>query len=227
MRPPNPSTQKGALKGAASHPTGVVKKKVVPLGSADWYSVAYGSILPNKVFFSPGGIKIQVRSSASPLIYSMAKHPLKITEVTVKGYVNRLPNIHPVEKQGEASGDDFTLRLGLVLPGSHTLNWYQKLFAPGWILKMHSLAPRRQGIDYIYFLNAVLSPALLGKSRTHPLSTYIKEYYVWLMNRPGVFSFSHKFPHALPVVGLWLASDGDDTGSTFDLEIHKLVLSYF
>ena len=91
---------------------------------------------------------------------------------------------------------------------------------------MYDLAPKNQGIDHIYFLSAVLSPTLLNVQRTHPLSQYIKEHYVWLMNKPGDFSYSYHFQNPKQTVALWISSDGDDTQSEFNLAIKKISLLF-
>ena len=197
----------------------------IPFNSNKWHSLKYSSLPANTVTFLPHSISIDVHHSASPLIYPMTDNPLFIKEISIKGEVNQLVNIEPPEKQGEKNLDDFNLRLGLVLLGDKRLSWYEELLAPEWIKKMFNLAPKDQGIEHIYFLNAVLSPALLNRTRTHPLSEYIKEHYIWLMNTPGAFSYSHAFQKPKHTGGLWMAVDGDDSQSEFTLKIQEISIT--
>lgn len=209
-------------------PSAAQKKGItqpILFSSNKWHSLAYRSIPANTVTFSSDSISIKVKNSASPLIYPMTENPLFIKEISIKGEMSQLVNIKAAEQQGEKNMDDFNLRLGLVLLGDKKPSWYEEFFAPEWVKKMFELAPEDQGIDHIHFLNAVLSPALLNKTRTHPLSEYIKEHYVWLMNKIGPFSYSHTFQQAKHTGALWIAVDGDDSQSEFILKIQEISIT--
>ena len=190
--------------------------------SSKWQSLEFSSIPANVVDFSPQRISIQVNQSASPLIYPMMSEFPSIKKISIKGKVNQLVNVQPVEKQGKPGFDDFNLRLGLVLLGSKRLKWHERLLAAEWVKTLFDLAPENQGVDHIYFLNAVLSKSQQGKKRTHPLSEYIQENNVWLMNKVGDFSYSHTFPSPQKTGALWVSVDGDDTKSKFHLEIKEI-----
>ena len=197
----------------------------IPFDSDKWHSLTYSSIAANTVTFSSDNISIKVNHSASPLIYPMTEKPLFIKEISIKGEVSQLVNIDPPEKQGEKNLDDFNLRLGLVLLGDKKPSLLEELFAPDWVKKMFELAPKDQGIEHIYFLNAVLSPSLVNKTRSHPLSEYIKEHYAWLMNKIGPFSYSHTFSKPKYTGALWIAVDGDDSQSNFILKIQEITIT--
>ena len=202
-----------------------VASVLVPFDSNQWHSLRYRSIPSNVVQFFKERILIKVKNSASPLIYPMTNQPLLLTGIAIEGKIDRLIHISTPQQQGKQGLDDFILRFGLVLMGHKRLNWFQRSIAPEWIIKMYDLAPKNQGIDHIYFLNAVQSPTLLNVKRTHPLSEYIKEHYVWLMNKSGEFSYSYRFPKPKQTAALWISSDGDDTQSEFNLEIKKISLA--
>lgn len=198
----------------------------ISFDSNRWHALSYSSLPSHKISFSPNALLIDVKSSASPLIYPMTNDPKAVTGISIKGHVDRLVNIPDAKKQGEEGWDDFNLRVGLVLLGSNRLNWVQKGFAPDWVKKMFNLAPKEQGIKHIYFLNAVLSPALLNKQRSHPLEKdYLKEHYAWLMDKPGAFSYSQTFNQALLTGALWISVDGDDTKSSFKIKIQEIILN--
>ncbi len=221
----NPEEKEKASSTQSSKDSSSSQKTfVVPFQSDQWHSLEYSSIPSHEVTFASDHIQIKVRSSASPLIYPMKDNPLLVKQVSIKGVVSQLLNISPAEKQGEKGLDDFNLRVGLVLLGAKRLEWYQKLTAADWIKQMFALAPKDQGIDHVYFLNGVLSPSLVNKKRTHPLSKYIKEHYVWLMNQSGVFDYTYTLEQPRKTVALWISVDGDDTGSNFDLKINNITL---
>lgn len=186
-----------------------------------WISLNFRGIPQHSITYSPQKMTIEVRSSASPLIYSLESFP-SLSQISVKGRVSQLVKVSPSEKQGDENLDDFNLRVGLVLLGENTLRWYQRATAPGWVKQMFDLAPSGQGIDHIYFLNAVLSPQKLNQTRTHPLSEYIREENAWLMNQTGEFSYTHSFETPQKIGALWISVDGDDTQSDFDLDFTEI-----
>lgn len=203
-------------------------EKYIPVDSkGSWYILKYDSLPANHVTFSGNGLSIKVDKSASPLIYPLTEDPLLIEKVSIAGHVNKLVSIKNPDQQGRKSFDDFNLRLGFVLLGSNRLSWLKRQLAAKWIREMYNLAPKNQGIDHIEFLNAVLSPNRLHIVRTHPLSEHIKERNVWLMDKPGAFSYSHIFSNPRHTVALWISVDGDDTGSSFTLNIKQIQLEGF
>lgn len=200
-------------------------EKHIPLDSkGKWYVLKYDSLPANHVTFSDNGLSIKVDRSASPLIYPLTDNPFLIEKVSIVGHVDKLVSIKNPDQQGQKGFDDFNLRFGLVLLGSNRLNWVMRQIAAKWIKEMYNLAPKNQGIDHIDFLNAVLSPNLLNIIRTHPLSEYFKERNVWLMDKPGTFSYSHTFSNPRHTVALWISADGDDTKSSFTLNIKHIQL---
>ena len=104
----------------------------------------------------------------------MTDSPPSIQTLSIKGTVDQLVNIPSPEKQGEKNWDDFNLRLGLVLLGSHTLKWYQEVLAADWVKEMFKLAPEGQGIDRIYFLNAIIFP--ISKKQNKNTSSFKIHY---------------------------------------------------
>lgn len=197
----------------------------IDFNSDKWQALEYSSLPPHKIQFLSNKMFITVFGSASPLIYPMANDPQAITKISIKGHVDQLVQIAKPDQQGKKGFDDFNLRVGLVLLGSTKLSWLKRTVAPKWVRKMFDLAPKNQGIDHIYFLNAVLSPLLLNQKRTHPLSEYIKEEYVWLMDKTGAFSYSKEFQKPQWTGALWVSVDGDDTKSNFQIEIQEIILT--
>ena len=196
---------------------------LVPLSdSSDWQTLQYSKIRPHKLEFSQKGLTINVNGSAMPIIYPFKK-AAEINRITISGRVDKLINLPQGKTQGEKGSDDFIIKLGLVLPGKETLNWFQKAIAADWIITLFELASESEGVDHILFLNAVQNREELNKKRNHPLGKGLMiEENKWLLEESGEFSFSAEYPDGKNVLALWLSTDGDDTQSDFTLIIDKI-----
>ncbi len=209
---------------------------LVPLdGDNRWELLKFSNLPENKTVFTGKEMKISVQSSASPIIYPFFEAK-KVKKVTVRGRLNGRIQLNN-KTQGESGADDFELRLGLVLAGNKKLNRFQKFIAADWIKRLHNLVPVNSrsnigpnsgsdnGIDKIFFLNAVQDKQKVGTSRVHPLSDLIMETYAWHMEREGNFDFSYLFDKEVKAVALWLSIDGDDTKSNFEVIIKNIIIN--
>lgn len=197
---------------------------LVPIDSADqWQSLEFKKIPLNSVEFKAEKLTVNVKSSASPLIFPL-KQAVNVKGVRVKGSVNRLIAFKDPNQQGQKGIDDYIFRYGLVIPGEKTLNWATRMVAASWVKKLYSLAPKGMGLDHIYFLNLGQSQENHGRERTHPLSDLMKEKNEWIISQSGKFDLSADFQKPKPVAAIWLSMDGDDTKSEFQVEIEKLEL---
>lgn len=197
----------------------------MPLKSAEnWQNLSFSKIPSNQVEFTGDGIRVEVKKSASPLIFPL-QSPKFIQGLKVKGQVSHLIAFKDPLNQGEKGLDDCILRVGLVIPGEKKLNWATKLVAADWVKKLYSLAPEGSGIDHIYFLNLVQSEELKGNERTHPLSELIREKNEWVIHGAGEFELSADFLKAKKVAALWISIDGDDTGSQYTVDISNIEFS--
>ncbi|MEO0334878.1 MAG: hypothetical protein AAF202_00680 [Pseudomonadota bacterium] len=188
-----------------------------------WQNLQFSKIPSNKVGFAETGLSVEVKKSASPLIFPL-KEPKKVSSVSIKGKVNRL--IEFTEKiQGEKGADDYVLRLGFVIPGKKTLNWAQRQIAADWVLKLFSLAPKDSGVDHIYFLNLGQRDEDRGREREHPLSDLIKEKNEWVIKEAGAFELTAEFEKPKKVAAIWISIDGDDTKASFTTQIDSIVLN--
>lgn len=203
---------------------------VVPLNSdLGWQILSYKKIAANTVAFSAAGMNVKVKSSASPIIYKLPQVN-EVEKITVKGRLKGQMKLSAeVAKQGAKGFDDFVFRVGLVVPGNKKLNFFQRKIAPNWVLQLHKLAPADSGVDRIEFFNVVNDKSLLGQKRTHPLSDLIVENFVWqapAMTENGTeFEFVYELPQKMQAAALWLAIDGDDTKSEFEIEILSMSLN--
>lgn len=189
-----------------------------------WTTLTFNRITPNTVSVEDGSMHIAVRGSASPLVHKLDT-PREVTAVTVRGHWSGELQIPAAAVQGDEIADDFVLKLGIVQSGDKTLNWFQRKVAANWIKQLFRLAPKGTGVDRINFLSTTRQEALLGSERVHPLSDLLYETRVTWLEAPGDFVLSHEFAEPVAVLGLWISSDGDNTGSSFDLQIDSIELS--
>jgi hypothetical protein len=215
------SSRKSAWSFLKSNLVNCCAAVVIPLGTPEaWTELAFRKIAPNKVSYTAEGIQIQVKESASPLIYKFPS----------------LQNISAIEVELEITGDlkpqalgfaeDSAFRIGLVGKGEKTLNRMQKLFAPAWVEKLFSLAPAGVGLDKIYFFNLGEATQQIGASRVHPKSELMSEEIVTI-RRPGQnkYRLTKTLSPGLATAAIWISVDGDETKSEFATKIQKITLT--
>ena len=204
--------------------TSVLLPLLISLNLSDWQKLRFEKIKEHQLTQNGMEMKIDVNSSAMPLIYPL-KLATEVKRVCVEISLNGDLRLKDSSIQGQKKWDDFRFRFGLVREGNQTLSWGKKLFAAEWVKKLFSLGKEYKGIKDILFLNLLESPEQLGQSRKHPLSDLIEERYVWV-KKPDKWQFlEYEFEQPQKVIALWLSSDGDDTKSTFSLNIRKIELN--
>lgn len=189
-----------------------------------WTSLSFSSIPANTVSVENDSLQLSVEKSASPLVYKLDE-PTTLASLTLKARWSGSLNIPQGAVQGASGADDFVLKLGVVEAGDRTLNWLQRRIAADWIQQLFKLAPKGTGVKRIHFLSTTLQRGLLGSSREHPLSDLLYESRITYLESPGAFEMVYQFDEPVLVLGLWISSDGDDTGSTFDVSIEQITLN--
>lgn len=193
---------------------------LIPLNrnSSSWHSFVFSKLKPSTVKFSSEGLTIEVHSSSSPLFYKLPSTVL-VKRVIAEGSLSGLPKL----KKGQEDSQDFedvSFRLGLVEPSSEPPNWLEKLISPDWIKDILSLFPNL-GIKKLRFL--ILSQRKSpGYFRVDPNNDLIEETVVLKQTVPGNFKMEYSFPSPVPAAALWIQPDGDDTDSTFDLQLKRM-----
>lgn len=200
---------------------------LVPLGPAEnWHHYAFENIQTNKIEFKKEGLFIEVKSSASPLVYVLPKERA-VTSLFVKASVSgKIPKFKKPALQGQKHFDDFILRVGLIVKGDSRLNWFQRRLAPKWLNDMEDLLPNNLGIKKVLFFTTCQQPQLLNKEREHHLNSLLVEKCVALIKGVGQFNLPVEFGQPIEILGLWISSDGDQTKSQFKVNINKIKLSY-
>ncbi|RPJ78692.1 MAG: hypothetical protein EHM20_03335 [Alphaproteobacteria bacterium] len=196
---------------------------IIPFNQAEWKSLEYSKIRPNKVEYSNGmnsSLKLNIDHSASPPIYKLDK-ALLVKSLSFKGKIAGRLNFQQ-KIQGETGADDFSVRVGVVIEGNKTLNFMQKMITPRWIKELYSLGNGNTGIDRIEFFN-ISNSKLTWQQRIHPLSDLIKENIVAVMDT-GDFEVKYNFDKSVKVVAIWVSSDGDDTKSKYEVNFSQIAL---
>lgn len=185
-----------------------------------WQFLKYRHILPNTFRCTPAGLVIGVSNSAAPAVFRLTNE-MRVIELRVHGNISGSLNVPP-DKQGQKGFDDYTLRVGLVEPGTHTLNWREKLTAADWVKKLFAFAPPGTGISKIHFFNLGTETAQIGHSWTYPSNDLMEQTVVAVPNAGGNFSFTNRFTTPLKVIAVWISSDGDVTHSSFVVTLKQV-----
>lgn len=197
----------------------------LPLASPQgWQLLSFKNIPANQVEFKKEGLFVKVNKSSNPMVYPLGKKPLTVYGLKVQGSLTGRPQIPQGKTQGEKGADDFALKVGLVRPGQKRLSWWQRQVSPDWVLRLSQLAPADQGLKVIQFFSLVEQKKLLGSRRSHPLSSLIQEEFTWYQPKAKKLDLTVHFKKPLKAFAVWLAFDGDDTQSSFQVQMRQVIL---
>lgn len=185
-----------------------------------WQFLKYRHILPDTFHSTSSGLVIGVNNSAAPAVFPLTNE-LNVTELRVRGKISGSLKVPPA-KQGEKGYDDYTLRVGMVEPGTRTLSWWEKLAAAGWVKKLFSLAPPGTGIGKIHFFNVGTASAQIGRKQMYSSNGLMEQTVVAVPNIDGSFNFTNRFNKPLKVIAIWISCDGDDTQSSFAVTLKQV-----
>lgn len=193
----------------------------VPLSpSKDWVELKFNKIPQNEVKFQEAQLQVQVKSSASPLVFKLPQ------EMKVKSFSFDLQVDGKMKQVSNSTfEEDSFFRLGLVAVGTKTLGRMQKMIAADWVKRLFDLSPPGAGIDKIYFFNVASDEKFKGQQRIHPKSELMSEQVIGVAGA-SMTQYKHELPAALPTVALWISIDGDDTKSDFQIKLKNLNLTY-
>jgi len=191
----------------------------IPLNApAGWNQMAFRDIRPNEVRFTDNGLVIEVKGSGSPLIYKLPPGTL-VTIVEWSGYVSSMPK--PVASaEEEYERDDYALRIGLIVEGTDGPGWVERMFAPRWLLDALRQIGERP-FSHVEFL-ALAQRIPVGERRQSPGSKYVSQEVVGQLAIAGGFQISHDMRATLPVSGIWVHADGDNSESRFLVTLKNL-----
>lgn len=195
----------------------------VPLETGAWTELQYDGIPPNQIRFAGGDIHIAIEASAGSLA-RVFEHPVRGGALKVRARIQGGLQLDEDQRQGEAGAEDCVLRIGLVLDGERRMGPVEKVFAPAWLKNLEALLPEGRGVGRVLFTSVASDPDVVGERRAHPMSGRIEEYFHSLCPKDGRVNLEIVLPREKTVIGLWIASDGDDTGSFFQVTLKELLL---
>ena len=104
------------------------------------------------------------------------------------------------------------------------------MLAPSWIVELNNLAKaqgRRLGhLDLSLVTLKSIAPG--WRQRQHPDSELINETIILEISEKGSFELKLNYPEKLPPsLGIWMGSDGDNSGASYTLRIDELRLQFY
>ncbi len=188
------------------------------LDPASYQPLVFADIPATKYELRDGVLRAIVDKSSSALLLSF-KTPRKIVGLQATWRMDGKLATSTASEQTK-KGDDFPLRIGLLLSGKAPL---VPFFAPAWIkaVKAHMQHP---AAELMYFLFGAKASA--GAQWKSPYTDSINN--VAMPSQPQMEGWTHSrltFPEK-DVVGIWLMADGDNSGSTFVTSIRQLSFDY-
>jgi hypothetical protein len=174
-------------------------------------------IPPTQYRLKSDGLSAEVDKSASALVYGFSKIRT-VSEVSFSWKTEGTLNLKDSRQEKTKAGDDFKLRVGLMLSGEAP---FIPFFAPGWVKAIrNSLTLPTDQLVYL----AVGTKNKPGVWWESPYSDSMKNVAVPSRKlKAGWWRASYK-TKPLQVVGLWVMSDGDNTKSSFKSHIRNLYI---
>lgn len=195
--------------------------KEISLEIQNWHMVHYSKIKANIVIQKENNLEVSVDNSSSAIVYKFDQvEMIKQIQIMAKmqGFINYLD-----KDPGSDHADDFPIRLGFILKGDKKLNFFQRIVAPNWLVELDKISAPLGGIDKVYNLIFYTNKPSF-KHREHPSSSYFyEEVAEQILN--SKLEAKHNFDQALPVIGIWLSSDGDNTSSKFTILIERVKIN--
>lgn len=179
-----------------------------------WEVLRFDNIRENGIAFSDSRLTVTVNDSASPIIYPFSGTKT-VNEIFVSGTVTG-----KLESNGSSSWDDALLRVGIIETGSRKLSPVERMSAPKWV---KTLSNRMSGgIRKIHCFLLMPEKERIGEARINPDMELFQETIAAVPSADGSFTMRITLPHAIESPGLWILSDGDDTGSKFSISIEQI-----
>ena len=181
--------------------------------------IHFKRIRPNTVTFNNDTIHFEVTKSASFLL--LAFDDVKsIHKVSFQWSANGTLNKNSIDHEITRKGDDAWLRVGLIIEGPQ--EDIPEPLLPRWMKQVRKTLRYTSG-SMIYLIPGAMHPP--GETWKSPFSSKIDMVSVGgIHTDDGWYRVSHEFTRPVKTVGLWIMADGDNTGSTFNSRLRKLVV---
>lgn len=191
---------------------------ILPLEASSFHPISFPGKPATRYQFKDGILIADVEHSASALLYSF-KQIRSIQGISLEYRNKGQTLVSDAGMEASRAGDDSLLRIGLLLSGPKP---FIPIFASTWIKATANFLNLPSDRMLYLFIGARHAP---GQRWLSPYSSSIENIAVGdSLTADGWRKVEFEFDKALPVVGIWLMADGDDTGSTFSLSLKNLRL---
>ncbi len=194
-------------------------QKNIPLLEEDFEHIQFKRIKENNYVYQDQQLKIEVDDSASFLMMPF-DHVQKVSKVSFQWRSVGKPNIKNEKHEKKRNGDDAVFKLALLLKADDTL--FNPLM-PAWMKRVGKLLSLPSE-EMIYLVAGAKHAA--GERWINPYNDRVKMIAMKNdVDADGWLMASYAFDQPVEVVGLWLMSDGDNTGSKFTVRVKNIVLN--
>lgn len=180
--------------------------------------VTFKKIVETKYSQDGNGLKAEVDGSSSFLLGAFsAPRTIKTLRWTWKFAGNLM--VGSAAALAAKQGDDAMLRIGLIKEGNAPL---VPFFAPSWTeaIRNHMKLP---GDELTFFIAG--GPAKPGAKWVSPYTNSMRLVQVESVLQPdGWMLVNHTMAVPIKTVGLWIMSDGDNSGSKFTIWLKDLTI---
>ena len=187
------------------------------LNPSQWKEIPFEKKEPTLYSYDQKVLTCRVQSSAKALIFPFQKmkQPKQLQwSWSLEGNMKT----ESVEQEQSKSGDDFPLRVGLILSGEEP---FIPFFAPTWIKMIRSALTLPSDKMVYYVAGSKAKPGTEWKS---PYSKGISMKAVDSVPQQNGWFHVSQDVEGSKVVGIWLMADGDDSKSSFVVKVKDLVL---
>jgi hypothetical protein len=190
----------------------------VSLDPNEYKLISFEKIPPTQFAYEKGVLSMKVEKSSAALIKRFADVQ-SVQTVSFKWKSSGKRNVADAAIEKEKSGDDFYLRIGLIMSGPAP---WVPFFAPAWIKALRDYMTLPTNHMKYLLVGTHHSP---GSEWESPYSSSISNLALASTAAPGGYQKAEaKFDLPLEIVGLWIMADGDNSASVFTTELKYLQL---
>lgn len=196
----------------------LMPEKVVSLTAGDFEHIQFRSRTPTIYNYreDDNSLLIKVEKSASFLMQAFTEVKA-VKQVSFEWKSDGLPAIKNAERESQRHGDDAVFKLGLLI---ETPDAISDVLLLSWMRRVDSLL--KFPSDEIIFLVAGARHAA-GQRWPGPYNRRVSMIAINdVATEQGWHKADYQFSKPVKVVAIWLMADGDDTASSFSVQIKNI-----
>lgn len=191
---------------------------VLDLKADNFEHIEFKKIKKSHYSFRDHQLQVDVEGSASFLMKSFDS-VRKVRQVSFNWRKNGEPKIKDAQHEEHKQGDDAVFKLGLLLEGSGS---FFNPFVPAWVKRVEGLL-KYPSEDMIYLVAD--SKHVPGQRWFNPYNERVTMIAIDSVDDTNNWQrSSYYFDSPVNVVGIWLMSDGDNTDSSFTVNVKDIKL---